>query len=302
MRSAFFVFIMSFVVLAAFPRAGCGQGQGSRAGSLVIGVTPEQNIFRQIERYTPLAEYLSQKSSLSVRLKVVTRYGEAIDALASSEMDGAFLGAFAYVLARGKTEIEPLARPEGLNGTSMYHGLLFVRKESGIRNAREMRGKRFAFVDRATAAGFLLPLVYFYDHGIKDYKTYFKETYFTGTHEDAIYDVVNGRADISAVKSTVFHRLADTDKSIGRDLVILSRSPDMPETTLVLRRGLDPSMKAAIRDALLRMDNDPVGRAVLKTFGARRFVPAADEDYEPLLKYARQIKLDLQHYNYMSEE
>ena len=49
-----------------------------------------------------------------------------------------------------------------------------------------MKGKTFAFVDKATTAGHLLPLAYFKAHGIQDYKTYFKETYFAGTHENAI--------------------------------------------------------------------------------------------------------------------
>jgi phosphonate transport system substrate-binding protein len=298
MRRVFIVIIVVIVILVALPRTGSSQEHGGRAESLVIGLTPEQNIFKQIERYTPLAEYLSQKCQFRVKLKVATSYGEAINDLASSEMDGAFLGALAYVLACRKVDLEPLVRPEGLDGTSMYHGLLFVRRKSGIKSARQMRGRRFAFVDRATVAGFLLPLVYFHDHGIKDYKTYFKETYFAGTHEDAILDVLDGRADIAAAKSTVFHRMAEKDKRIGRELMILSRSPDMPEGTLALRKDLDPSMKAAIRDALLKMDADPVGRAVLKAFGAERFVPTVDRDYEPLVEYAHRIKLDLQHYTY----
>ena len=300
-RYVFVVFI-ALLALAASPRPGWGQGHESRTDSLVIGLAPEENIFRQVERYTPLVEYLSQKSRIKIRLKVATSYGEVIDNLAASETDGAFLGSFAYILARRKVDIEGLARLEGLDGTSIYHGVLFVRKAGGIRNAREMRGKRFAFVDRATVAGFILPLVYLWDHGIKDYKTYFSETYFTGTHEDAIYDVLNDKADVGAAKNTVFRRLADRDDRIGRDLIVLTRSPDMPETALAVRRSLDPSTKAAIREALLRMDSDPVGKGVLKAFGARRFVPTFDKDYAPLLEYIRPLGLDLQHYNYTSGE
>ena len=54
-----------------------------------------------------------------------------------------------------------------------------------------MKGKTFAFVDKATTAGYLLPLAYFKHNGINDYNKFFKKTYFTGTHEDAIYDVLN---------------------------------------------------------------------------------------------------------------
>ena len=92
--------------------------------------------------------------------------------------------------------------------------MIFVRKDSGIDDAADMAGKRFAFVDKATTAGYLLPLNYFKDKGIENYREYFSETYFTGTHEDAIYDVLNRRADIGAAKNTVFDRLALKDSRI----------------------------------------------------------------------------------------
>jgi len=71
-------------------------------------------------------------------------------------------------------------------------------EEMQRRRAQDMRGKTFAFVDKATTAGYLLPLVYFKENGINDYPTFLKETYFAGTHEDAIYDVLNRKAEITA--------------------------------------------------------------------------------------------------------
>jgi phosphonate transport system substrate-binding protein len=82
-------------------------------------------------------------------------------------MDGAFFGSFSYTLAHAKLGVEVLVRPENLKGISSYHGLIFVRKDSRIRTAKDMKGKRFVFVDKATTAGYLLPLDYFLEHNIK---------------------------------------------------------------------------------------------------------------------------------------
>jgi phosphonate transport system substrate-binding protein len=47
-------------------------------------------------------------------------------------MDGAFFGSFTYVLAHEKLGVEVLARPVSLNGTSTYHGLIFVRSNNQL--------------------------------------------------------------------------------------------------------------------------------------------------------------------------
>jgi phosphonate transport system substrate-binding protein len=216
-------------------------------------------------------------------------------------MDGAFFGSFTYALAHRKLGVEVLARPEGFDGTSTYHGLIFVREDSGIRTIRDMKGKRFAFVDKATTAGYLLPLAYFRKHGIKDYKTYLKETYFTGTHQDAIYDVLNKKADIGAAKNTIYKRISNVDSSITNELVILEKSPDVPENGLAVRKSLDDSLKHRLKEALLNMHDDPNGKNILKDFGARRFIETTDDDYEPVFKYAGEINLNLATYDYMNE-
>jgi phosphonate transport system substrate-binding protein len=269
--------------------------------SIVIGLIPEQHIFEQVERYKPLADFLSRQAGVKIKLKVLSRYGNIIDNFVSSGMDGAFFGSFTYTLAHAKLGIEVLARPENQDGRSTYHGLIFVRRDSGIRDIKGMAGKRFVFVDKATTAGYLLPLDYFKSNGIGNYRTYFKEAYFAGTHEDAIYDVLNKKADIGAAKNTVYDRLARNDVRIAQELLVLKKSPDVPENALAVRKDLEASLKIKLKEALLSMHNDTEGVNVLRNFGARRFIETFDGDYEPVVKYARGAGLDLTTYDYMNE-
>jgi phosphonate transport system substrate-binding protein len=291
------------VCLSLLPGLAPGQ-ERKHAGSeksLLIGLIPEQNIFKQVERYTPLAEYLSKKVGAKIQLKVLTRYGNIVDNFASSGMDGAFFGSFTYALAHMKLGVEVLARPEALDGSSTYHGLILVRKDSGIKSVKGMKNKRMAFVDKATTAGFLFPLAYLKRHGVTDYKTYFKEAYFTGTHEAAIYDVLDRKADVGAPKNTIFDRLARTDTRIRQSLVVLEKSADVPENALAVRKGLDTAVQKALLDALLTMGEDREGRTILLNFGAKRFMRTTDNEYWPIMQYAREINLDLSKYDYMNE-
>jgi phosphonate transport system substrate-binding protein len=268
---------------------------------LIIGLIPEQDIFKQMERYKPLAEYIFKKTGYKIELRVLPKYGDVIDHFVSKRMDGAFFGSFVYVLAHARIGVEVLARPENLEGVSTYHGLIFVRKGSGIRTAKDMKGKRFVFVDKATTAGYLLPLYYFQQNNITDYKTYFGETYFTGTHDAAVYDVLDGRADIGAAKNTIYERLEEADPRVKAELLILKKSPDVPENALGLRKDIDETVRKKLKEVLLAMDNDPEGKDILKQFGARRFIETTNDDYEPVTRYCEQIGLNLATFDYWSE-
>jgi phosphonate transport system substrate-binding protein len=263
-----------------------------------IGLIPEHNIFKQIDRYEPLVNYLSKKTGLNIKAKALTRYGNIVDNFVSAGLDAAFFGSFTYTLAHAKLGVEPIARPESIDGTSTYYGLIFVRKDSGIKKAEDMKEKVFVFVDRATTAGYLLPLAYFKKHGIEDYHTFLKETYFAGAHENAIFDVLNKNADIGAAKNTVFERLASEDSRIQNELVFLARSPDVPENGLAVRKGLDNDVKNKLKETLLNMEKDPEGMEVLTAFGAKRFIETKNEDYTSVYEYIKVAGLDLATYQY----
>jgi phosphonate transport system substrate-binding protein len=280
--------------------AAITEKQGDRP-TITIGLIPERNIFTQLDRYEPLASYLSKRIGADIKLKVLTRYGNIIDNFLSAGLDGAFFGSFSYTLAHAKLDLEPIARPENADGISTYYGLIMVRKDGGIKAAKDMKGKSFAFVDRATTAGYLLPLAYFKENGIDDYQKFLGETYFAGTHEAAIYDVLNKKAHICAAKDTVFTRLAAKDQRLTTELVLLARSPDVPENGLAIKKDLDGTVKDELKKTLLNMDKDTEGVNVLKRFGAKKFIETTDDDYDSVYRYVKQIGLNLATYNYRNE-
>jgi phosphonate transport system substrate-binding protein len=266
--------------------------------SLLIGLIPEQNIFSQLDRYEPLAEYLSQKIGMKINLVILTRYGNIVDNFISTELDGAFFGSFTYAQAHGLLGVEVVARPVDLDGSSTYHGMIIARKDSGIKTVADMRGKIFALVDEETTAGYLFPVIYFKKHGVIDMKEYLKEVYFAGTHEGVINDVLNMKADVGAAKNTVFNRIALADERINAELTVLAYSLEVPENALALRKDLDQSIKILLKDALLNMHRGDAGLKILKRFGAKKFIETMESDYVPTFEYAREMNLHFGAYDY----
>jgi phosphonate transport system substrate-binding protein len=268
---------------------------------ILIGLIPEQNIFRQRERYLRLRKYLADHLGIRVSFTSLSGYGNIIERFSAERMDGAFLGSLTYALSHRQLGVEPLARPVNPDGTSTYRGYIFVRKDSGIREAGDMRRKRFAFVDRATMAGYLFPIAYLKSHGIPDPWRALGQSFFAGSHDAAILAVLNHDADIGAAKNTVYDQLAGENQRIKQELVVLAASDAVPQNCLAVRRDLDPALKAALKRVLLDMERDPEGIEVLRQFGARGFVETTDKDYLPVYTLADQVGFNLMTYPYKNQ-
>lgn len=265
---------------------------------ILIGLIPEENIFKQMDRHRPLAEYLSKKLGKKVRFTILSRYGDVLDRFMSRRMDGAFFGVFTGVLVMEQLDAEPIVHPVSLGGTSTVKSYIFVRKDSNIRNVAAMKGKRMAFVDKATVTGYLYALSFIREQGVKDISTFFADVSFTGGHGSTIYAVLDGRADIGTAKSRIFNQLVKKDRSMSDELTILAQSHEFPDATLFLRKDLPSSIRAQFRTILMGMDKDAEGKEVLKKLEAQMFIEAKKSDFKPFYEVAQKAGITVKTYKY----
>jgi phosphonate transport system substrate-binding protein len=292
-RTLFVICVLLLTPLTVFAESGQKQ--------LLIGLIPEMNVFTQMERFKPLAEYLSRKTGVNVNITILSRYGNIIERFQSEKMDGAFFGSFTGALAIQKLGVDPIARPVNLDGSSTYHGYIFVRKDSGIKNVKNMRGKKMAFVEKATTAGYVFPIAYLKKNGVTNIDTFFSEYYFTGSHDAAIYAVLDKKSDIGAAKHSVYDRVRRTDPRVDKELVILAESATVPSNGLCVRKGLDRQLREKLKRTLLTIDTDPEGRVVLQKFGAIKFIETTVADYKPVFDLAKKAGIDIRTYDYKND-
>lgn len=294
--SAFLAVLLTFILFAS------SAGSQSPRKQILIGLIPEMNVFEQKQRFKILGEYLSRKTGLDIRFTILSRYGNIIDRFTTEKMDGAFFGSFTGALAIQKLGVAPIARPVNPDNSSTYRGYIFVRRDSGIRGAADMRGKKMAFVEKATTAGYIFPLAYLRKYGVKDrdIARFFSDYYFLGSHDAAIASVLNRKADVGAAKHSIYNKLRREDPRIDRELVIIAESADVPSNALCVRRALDGGIKEKLKNALLNLHLDPEGAAVLKRFGALRFVETKPDDYKPVFEMAKDAGIDIKTYDYLN--
>lgn len=304
----------SFILLAGLLFVGCERGEEIKKVDLnkieeikdvireperiKIGLVPEQDIRKMAARYEPLAEYLGEKLRLKVILVYLDNYGEVCDKFINKQLDAAFFGSFSYALTHVKAGIEPVARPD-YQGVSTYRGLIVVRKDSNIKNAADMKGKRLALVHQATYAGYLYPLYYFEEHGIRNLEAYFSKIVFAGSHDKTIFEVLRGEADIATPKDLVYQRMLKENPDLEKKLVILAVSEPVPSNTLCVSKELDPGLKNKIKGVLLNLNNDPEAKPVLESLGgATGFIETGDGDYRHLYDIINVLGIDLNTYPY----
>ena len=293
---AFLFLHMVIFALFAFLASGADQ----QRESIVIGLLPEMNVFKQKKRFAPLADYLSEHMGITVKMTMLSRYGNIIERIKADAVDGAFLGSFTGGLAISQLGVIPLARPINMDGTSTYFGYIFTRKDSNITTVAGMKGKSLALVERATTAGYVFPIAWFKQQGVEDISTYFSEHFFTGSHDGAIDAVLEGKADVGAAKNTIYERMLESNPSLENELVILANSPRVPSNGLCVDESLDLQFREKLQDLLLNLHHDPKGIEVLKKLGAKRFVETSKEDYNPVFQLAKKAGIDLEKYDYFN--
>ncbi len=292
--------VLAILVVWAFS-VFSAEALAAQQKEILIGLIPEMNVFKQRERFKPLADYLSKKTGVKVNITILSRYGNIIDRFTSEKMDGAFFGSFTGALAIEKLGVVPIARPMNLDGSTQYWGYIFVRKDSGIRNVGGMKGKKMAFVEKATTAGYVFPVAYLKDNGVTDIKSFFHEFYFTGSHDAAVYAVLDRKADIGAAKHSIYDRVRKVEPRVDKEMTILAESVKVPSNGLCVRKGLDPQLQKKLKEALLTIDKNPEGKVVLEKFGGIKFIETTVEDYKPVFVLAQKAGIDIKKYNWRNE-
>lgn len=273
----------------------------SQPAKIIIGVIPEINLVKQMERFVPLSEYLDKRAGVDIEIKPLSNYGQLYEELRDGNIDGGFFGSLVYGITRARIGIIPLVRPVLPGGRSTYTGILFVRKGTGINKPADMKGKTIALADPATTAGYLSQKEYFSEHGINMEKDL--TILWTGSHEGAVRAVMSHQAEIGGAKDTVVSKFRKENRTFDATIEIINENPKkgVPDNTLAVRKGLDPEKRERLKKVLLNMNSDPEGRKALTRFGAVKFIPTSDSDFKPLYDLVKHLKIDLTSYPYKKE-
>jgi len=236
-----------------------------------------------------IAKYLEPYVGLRVKAFVTSDYGSSVEAMRTAQADLAFVDPLAFMMAHEQIGAKPLLLEVYAGGKPSYYSCIWVRKDAGIKDVAELKGRTIAFADQVDMSGHLLPRSIFVDRGLlppdKLEGGFFKQVYFAGGDEQAIRAVVNGFVDAAGISQFAWLLLRPEERE---QVTVLARSIDSPSHLVMARKGLPDEICGRIQAALRALDRDePQDRALLgKLYGVEGYVEAKMGDFAEVAKIA----------------
>lgn len=241
---------------------------------LSLGFMPYLNAELLVEKYTPLASYLSGKLGREVKIQVAKNYADHIRATGEDELDISFLGGSPYVVISDQYGVKPLLARYEFNGKPTFRAVIFVFKDSPLKELSELAGKTMAFGSAKSTLSTQVPLYMLMQAGagldkLASYK-------HLRNHSNVVLGVEVGDFDAGAVAEEVFNEHANNP------IRVLAYSPELSTHVFVARSNMDADLKHQIAKALQGLKTEPGGKDILGAIGPTLtgFVPGQDSDYD----------------------
>lgn len=256
---------------------------------LRLGRIPYNNSSQMVIQHEAFLKYLAEKIGVkAVRLQTAPDYSSILKKLVAGEIDIAWMASMSAVEARNNPEVEMLCKPVRY-GTTSYRGIVLARQDSGIRTLRDLKNKKFAWVDKESASAYLFPKAMMLEANI-DPDRDFAEVDTLGKHDNVVYNVLLGKYDAGACYDDARNTLKD--KSKRDELIILATTQDISNEPLVCRKSLPQDLRERIKSALLSLNNKtPEGREILKDLAdVQGFVKVDPRDYDSIEKVLKALE------------
>jgi phosphonate transport system substrate-binding protein len=242
-----------------------------------FAVHPLHNPQRLAETYGPIVAYLNQRLGGPIlRLEAARSYEEF-----ESKLYGR---AYELALPNPHQTIHALRsgyRPFGKMGDDhRFRGLILVRRDSGILEVRQLKGKAVSFPAPTALAATMLPLWYLHGHGLDANREIQRR--FTGSQESSIMSVYLGETAAGATWPVPWETFQRQRPELAAALVVRWETPPLLNNSLVARDDLPPGLVERVGALLFALHETPEGARLLEAIPVSRFEPASAETYEPV--------------------
>jgi phosphonate transport system substrate-binding protein len=185
--------------------------------------------------YRPLARHLSQQLGRPVELRTADTWEGLAKSLANGETDIALLGPWGYVLANNEAGAQAVSTIL-YDGKPEYFAIMVTHPESGINTVADLKGKTFAFGDKGSTSGYLIPLHYFMQQGIEPEK-YFSKVLYT-KHQAIETQVAAGQIDAGADYNRNRNAMIESGMIKAERSKIIWQSAPLPNDAFAVSRRL----------------------------------------------------------------
>ena len=205
--------------------------------------------------YRPLAEYIGKKLGRQVKLYTVDTWEGLAKSLAAGETDIALMGPWGYVLANHVAGAQAVSTIL-YDGKPEYFAIMITHPKSGIKSITDLKGKTFAFGDKGSTSGYLIPNYHFQKNGI-DVNKFLGKVIYT-KHQAIELQVTRSELDAGADYNRNRDAMIADGQIKAADSVIFWTSDPLPNDAVAVSATLakDAAFVGKLRDALASVGDE----------------------------------------------
>lgn len=237
-------------------------------------------------RLRELCTIVSEATDASFEPYHATSYGDLAAAIRYGDVGIAWMPPIPAIELEEDGAATPLALPARQDSTSYYSAL--ITRESRGKALADLHGMRVAWVDRESAAGYLVPRLHLSSLGF-DVKHFFAQELFEHSHLGVVDAVVSGAADVGATFCTLDPQTnrvltagwTAADGSTIRNVFVAATIGPIPNDVIVASTRVPASIRSALTRWLLAPDERSCD-LLAELFQVRTFKVASPEHFETL--------------------
>jgi phosphonate transport system substrate-binding protein len=239
-----------------------------------------------------LCTTLSRMLETQVRGENPSSYAELISRFEKDRVQYAWMSPALVVLGSEKLRLDPLLSAVREDKTE-YRSVLFVDAAGPFKSVDDLLGKKVAWVDPASASGYLVPRLHLAAKGI-DPGRLFGEEMFLRSHGEVVRAVFDGRAEVGATYAhrpppgRPIRRAGFIDVAPDREARVLEWTQSIPSDVIAGHGLLARSQHRTFANAILELSYHDEGRRLLfDAFHAEKFALTPRDALRPLWQMVR---------------
>ncbi|MBF0308458.1 MAG: phosphate/phosphite/phosphonate ABC transporter substrate-binding protein [Magnetococcales bacterium] len=243
----------------------------------LFGVHPLHNPERLFAIYQPLVNYINrQLQGVQLKLEASRNYASYEEKLYSGHYHLALPNPFQTINA-----LEKGYRVFGKMGDDHnFRGILLVRRDSGIREVADLKGKAVSYPAPTALAATMLPQWFLHSQGLN--VTTDIENRYVGSQESSIMNVFLGHTAAGATWPPPWKAFSRERPELAEQLEVKWQTDSLPNNGLVARKELPPDLVRQVAHIFFALHTHPEGEAILAPMALSRFEEADNETYAPV--------------------
>ncbi|KRE53612.1 phosphate/phosphite/phosphonate ABC transporter substrate-binding protein [Paenibacillus sp. Soil522] len=284
------------------PAASEPAAEGYVPEKLTVQFVPSQNADTLEAKAKPLEQLLSDKLGIPVEVSISTDYNTIIEAMASKKVDVGFLPPTAYVLAKDKGAAEVILQAQrfGVQDDTgaptdqlvdFYKSMIVVKKDSDIKSIEDLKGKKIAYQNVTSSAGFVWPAGKLIEAGLDPLKDVAPVT--VKGHDQGVIAVLNGDVDAAAIFQDARTIVSKDYPTVFEDTRVLAYTEKIPNDTISVRSDMNAEWVTKIQDAFIALGSDEASRAIIfEIYSHQGYVKSEDGIFNIVREYGEKVKTE----------